>query len=164
MALVGNRFDFGLTLFRPVRSATITGNGFPGANGVYDGSRRKNFFIPELGYNRLLNPKLAVGVSIYGNGGMDSAYTTAIPLLGSRPAGVDLVQLFIAPTVAFKAGAHNAFGVSLNIGYQRFSAGGLQNFANPNFSSAPGSVTDLGASGSYGAGFVSAGLRPSLSG
>jgi long-chain fatty acid transport protein len=65
---------------------------------------------------------------------------------------VDLVQLFVAPTVAFKANAHNAFGVSVNIGYQRFSASGLQNFANPNFSSAPGNVTDLGASGSYGAG------------
>jgi long-chain fatty acid transport protein len=52
---------------------------------------------PRTGYNPLLNPKLAVGVSMYGNGGMDTAYTTAIPLLGSRPLGVDSVQLFVAP-------------------------------------------------------------------
>jgi long-chain fatty acid transport protein len=84
---------------------------------------------------------------------MDTAYTTPIPLLGSRLAGVDLVQLFVAPTVAFKANAHDAFGVSLNVGYQRFSASGLQNFANANFSTAPGSVTDLLGSGAFGAGF-----------
>jgi long-chain fatty acid transport protein len=63
------------------------------------------------------------------------------------------VQLFLAPTVAFKANSHNAFGLALNIGYQRFSASGLQNFDNPNFSSAPGKVTDVGYNGSYGAGF-----------
>lgn len=37
--------------------------------------------------------------------------------------------------------------------YQRFSAGGLENFANSNFSIAPGNVTDLHGSGSFGAGF-----------
>ena len=149
---VGDRFDIGVTVFRPIRSATITGSGAPGVDGDYDASRKKNFFIPELGYNHLLNPKIAVGVAIYGNGGMDSAYTTAIPLLGNREAGVDLVQLFVAPTVAFKANAHNAFGISLNIGYQRFSASGLENFANPNFSAAPGDVTDRAGGGSFGGG------------
>jgi len=152
MVLVGDRFDFGLTLFRPIRSATITGSAFPGVDGAYDASRKKNFFIPELGYNHLINPKLSLGVSIFGNGGMDTAYTTPIPLLGSKTAGVDLVQLFVAPTVAFKASEHHAFGVSLNIGYQRFSAKGLENFDNPNFSTAPGSVNDRAGSGSFGAG------------
>jgi len=153
MVLVGNRFDIGLTWFRPIRTATITGNGYPGADGYYDGSRKKNFFIPELGYNHLFNPKLSLGVSIYGNGGMDTAYTTPIPLFGSSLAGVDLVQLFVAPTAAYKLNDHNALGLSVNIGYQRFSAGGLENFANPDFSSAPGNVTDLHGSGSFGAGF-----------
>jgi len=60
--------------------------------------------------------------------------------------------LFVAPTVAFKANAHNAFGISLNIGYQRFSASGLENFANPNFSAAPGDVTDRAGGGSFGGG------------
>ena len=90
---------------------------------------------------------------IFGNGGMNTAYTTAIPLFGSKKAGVNLEQLFVAPTVAFKVNAHNAFGISLNIGYQRFSATGLQNFANVNYSTAPGNVTDVGTSSSFGAGF-----------
>jgi long-chain fatty acid transport protein len=152
MVLVGDRFDFGVTLFRPIRSATITGSGFPGVDGAYDASRKKNFFIPELGYNHLINSRVSLGVSIFGNGGMDTAYTTPIPLLGSKNAGVDLVQLFVAPTVAFQASARNAFGVSLNIGYQRFSASGLENFDNANFSTAPGNVTDRAGSGAFGAG------------
>jgi long-chain fatty acid transport protein len=153
MVFVGDRFDFGLTLFRPIRSGAIAGNDFPGVDGTYDASRTKNFFVPELGYNHQLSSKVSLGVSIFGNGGMNTSYTTAIPLFGSKRAGVNLEQLFVAPTVAFKANAHNAFGVSFNLGYQMFSATGLQNFANANYSTAPGNVTDLGTSNAFGAGF-----------
>lgn len=156
LVFVGNRFDFGLTFFRPIRSGTITGNqlppGFPDVNGTYDANRKTNFFIPELGYNHLLRPNLSLGVSIYGNGGMNTSYTTAIPLLGTSRAGVDLQQLFVAPTIAFKVNSHNAFGVSLNLAYQRFSGSGLQNFAAPNFSIEPANVTDRGYANSFGAG------------
>ncbi|MGA2352378.1 MAG: hypothetical protein ABSF70_18225 [Terracidiphilus sp.] len=55
LLLVGNRFDIGLTLFRPVRYGTISGNtlppGYPDVNGTYDGNRVKNFELPELGYS-----------------------------------------------------------------------------------------------------------------
>jgi long-chain fatty acid transport protein len=155
MVLVGDRFDFGMSWFRPIRGASVTGSGAPGVDGVYDGSRKKNFFIPELGYNHLFNPKLAFGVSIYGNGGMNTAYTTPFPLFSGPTnfrAGVDLQQLFVSPTVAFKANAHNAFGVSLNVAYQKFSAQGLENFANSAFSSFPGDVTERGFSNYFGAG------------
>lgn len=97
-----------------------------------EGARRISSF-PKLGYTHLINPKLALGVSIYGNGGMNTAYTTPFPLFSGPTnfrAGVDLQQLFMSPTVAFKANAHNAFGVALNIAYQKFSAQGLENFAN----------------------------------
>jgi long-chain fatty acid transport protein len=151
MVFVGNRFDLGMTFFRPIRGATITAAG--PVDGPYDASRHKNYFIPELGYNHLVNPNLSLGVSIFGNGGLNTSYTTPIPLLGSTRAGVDLEQLFVSPTVAFKANSHNAFGVSLNVGWQRFSAGGLQNFENATVSSAPGNVSNLGYDASYGAGF-----------
>ena len=156
MVFAGDRFDLGLTWFRPIRGASITGSENPQLDGTFDGSRKKNFFIPELGYNHLLSPKLALGVSIYGNGGMNTAYTTFIPLFSGGTAyraGVDLQQLFVSPTVAFKANAHNAFGVALNIAYQKFSAQGLESFANPTFSTAPNNVTELGFSNSFGAGF-----------
>lgn len=156
MVTIGNRFDFGASWFRPDRSGTLTGNqlppGYPNVNGTYDANGEKNFLIPELGYNYMARPWLALGVSAYGNGGMNTSYLTPIPLLGSTRAGVDLQQLFVAPTVSVRVNRHNAFGVSLNVAYQRFQATGLQNFANPSYSSDPAYVTNRGYDSSEGLG------------
>ena len=78
MAFVGSRFDGGLTFFRPVRSSEIVGNaGIPGMapslDGRYDANARSGFWLPEAGYNRMVRPDLAVGLSIYGNGGVAGA-------------------------------------------------------------------------------------------
>jgi len=67
MVFAGDRFDLGMTFFRPIRSASITDSTLP-INGPYDASRHKNYFIPELGVNHLVNPRLSGGVSIFGNG------------------------------------------------------------------------------------------------
>jgi long-chain fatty acid transport protein len=96
MVFLGDRFDVGLSWFRPIRGSSISGNAFfqPQSEVSFDGSRKKNFFIPELGYNHQFSSNLAFGVSIYGNGGMNTAYTTPIPLFSAGPttfrAGVDL--------------------------------------------------------------------------
>lgn len=157
MVIVGNRFDLGLSIFHPVRSGTILGNqlppGYPDVNGTYDGNGKLNFYIPEFGYNHMFGPTMSFGVSMYGNGGMNTSYTTAIPLLGTTNAGVDLQQLFIAPTFAFKVNQRNAFGISLNIAYEMFKAEGLQNFATQNTSIDPAAVTNRGVDSSVGAGF-----------
>jgi long-chain fatty acid transport protein len=148
LVLVGNRFDAGLTLFRPTRSATITGNqlppGYPDVNGTYDASRVKNFFLPELGYSHLLGSKVVAGVAIFGNGGLDTSYTTAIPLLGSTRGGVDVEQLFLSPTLDYKVNDHNSLGLAVNVAYQRFTAEGLQNFTTSSTSSDPAHVTNAG--------------------
>jgi long-chain fatty acid transport protein len=152
--LVGNRFDIGLTLFRPVRFGTITGNqlpeGYPDVNGTYDGNRVTNFELPELGYSLLFRPKVALGVAIYGNGGLNTSYKQPIQLLGSTRGGVDIDQVFISPTFSYKAGAHNYFGVAANIAVQRFAAEGLQYIEA--ISSDPTHVTNNGYSYSSGAG------------
>jgi long-chain fatty acid transport protein len=122
--LVGNRFDIGLTLFRPNRSAIITSPS-PAA-GPYDANRVTNFELPELSYSLQYRPNLALGVAIFGNGGLNTSYKTPIPLLGSTRGGVDIDQVFISPTLAYKAGAHNYFGIAANIAVQRFAAEGLQ--------------------------------------
>ena len=156
LILVGNRYDLGVTLFRPIRSSTIVDNtlppGYPDANGTYDGSRVKGFVLPELGYNHLASPRLAYGVAIFGNGGLNTSYTTPIPLLGSTRGGVDIEQLFVSPSVAYKVNSHNSLGVALNVAYQRFSAEGLQNFASATTSNSPTQVTNTGHSNAYGAG------------
>lgn len=144
MVLVGNRVDAGLTWFKPNRGAEITAPN-PTA-GALDGNDKSNFFIPEFGYNHMISPDQSVGVSVYGNGGMNTSYKNGVPLFGQAPGGIDMAQLFIAPTYAFKVNKDHAFGVSLNMAYQRFKAEGLQNFgvANSGYDSSTGWGLHLG--------------------
>lgn len=148
MVMVGNRFDLGLSVFQPNRDTSITAPN-PTATS-YDPNKDDLFFIPEFGYNKMLNSSSSFGVSVYGNGGMNTSYKTPIALFSNSAganatnAGVDLMQLFIAPTMAWKLSNDHAVGVSVNFAYQRFKATGLQNFANAFQSSSPGNVTDRG--------------------
>lgn len=152
MVMVGDRIDFGLTWFRPQRESSITGNGYPGVNGTYDGNGEENFFIPEFGYNKMINSNMSLGVAVYGNGGMNTHYDKS-PFTGfggNSPAGVDLMQLFVSPTLSMKVNPDNAIGVALNLAYQRFSADGLNIFDNSVYSSSPGNVTNKGHDSSTG--------------
>lgn len=152
----GNRVDVGLTVFRPIRSGTIIGNqlppGYPNVNGNYDANRVVNFELPEFGYSRAVKPNLAVGVALYGNGGMNTSFRNPILLLGTTRGGVDLDQVFLSPALSYKLGKRNVVGVAANIALQRFSAEGLQNFATSSYSSDPAHVTNTGHSYSYGGG------------
>ena len=75
---------------------------------------------------------------------------------GSGSLGVNLIQLIVAPTVAYKFTPQNSVGASLLLGYQRFSMQGIQSFDNapgfPPFTGAPGSVTNRGDDTATGAG------------
>ncbi|MDP3743006.1 MAG: hypothetical protein Q8Q76_01520 [Methylotenera sp.] len=83
----------------------------------------------------------------------------SVPLLGNMPAGIDLIQLFIAPTATWKIIPSNTIGVSVNLAYQRFEAKGLQNSDNAGYSKYPGKVTNNGHVTSYCAeAYISAGL------
>ena len=150
MVMVGNRMDLGLEWFKPSRSAQITGSPVPGANGTYDANGKTNFFIPNFGYNRMISSDSSLGVSVYGNGGMNTTYTTANPLLGASPAMMNLEQLFVAPTFSMKVDDKNYFGISLNLAYQRFKAQGLENFTA--VSQTPTGVTNNGTDTSMGYG------------
>ncbi len=144
MVMVGNRVDVGADWFRPIRNTEIKGNAMLG-DVSYDASSQKNFLVPEFGYNHMINDTMSFGVVVYGNGGMNTDYTTPIGLFSStNNAGVDLMQLFIAPTFAMKINDQHSIGISLNLARQRFKARGLQNFDNAMYSSSPGDVTDVG--------------------
>jgi len=156
MAMLGNRIDFGLNYFRPTRESQLVDSPAPFNGTVYKGNETSNFFIPEFGYNRMLNNAMSLGVSVYGNGGMNTDYDQAFPLFGSTRPGVDLSQLFVAPTFGYKVNADHALGVSLNLAAQRFKAHGLENFTAPSgpmqFSAYPSNVTNNGYEWSYGYG------------
>lgn len=151
MAKVGSRVDAGVTWFRPVRDSEIRGNAF-GFDGHYSANDSQHFLIPEFGYNHQYSDAVTLGVSVYGNGGLNTDYKNGIPLFNSngRRTGVDLAQVFVAPTVTWTSQNQQSLGVSLNLAYQRFQAKGLQNFANA--SSAPDALTNNGYDHSFGAG------------
>jgi len=156
MAFAGNRLDLGADLFSPRREASRTGLG------PFDGSAdsdSKYFLIPEFGYTRQMNSNLALGVTVYGNGGMNTNYSggqincgggPANLLCGSGKLGVDLMQLIVAPTAAYKLAPNHSIGISPLIGYQRFKAEGLQAFAG--MSSDSTNLTNRGYDDSFGYG------------
>ena len=164
MAFAGNRLDLGADLFSPIRESRRTGGGL---NGTSE-SNSDYFLIPEFGYNKMLNPNVALGVTVYGNGGMNTNYSP-LPsgpnlLGGTGKLGVDLMQLIVAPTAAFKVAPNHSIGISPLLGYQRFKAEGLQAFSA--VSSDPANLTNRGYDHAYGYG-VRIGylgkLTPSLS-
>jgi len=151
MVMVGDRVDLGVDLFRPTRGAEVAGN-VAGLNGTYDGNNTSIFAIPEFGYNKMMDPNMSLGVSVYGNGGMNTDYASS-PFAawgGTSPAGVNLSQLFIAPTLAMKFNESNSVGVSLNLAYQSFEAKGLEPFST--MSSDATKLTNNGADSSMGYG------------
>ena len=159
MAFVGDRLDVGVDWFRPIRDSELAPNVMPPITGDFDGSDKKNFFVPEFGYNKMLGWNMALGVSVYGNGGMNTTYANGPAPFGGIPffnggtgqrTGINLEQLFIAPTFAYKINKNHAVGVSLNLAYQRFRADGLGNPMLVGMSSSPTNFTDKGVDTSTG--------------
>lgn len=161
----GNRADLGVDIFMPKRSAArISPNTSPVLEGDVksDGSA---FAVPEFAYNAQLDDRRSWGVTVYGNGGMNTEYpgghvtcsadggvTTdqGNLLCGQGKLGVDLMQLIIAPTFAYKLDAQHSVGVSPLLVMQQFKATGLDAFAG--FSMAPDKVSNTGTDRSTGVG------------
>jgi long-chain fatty acid transport protein len=152
-AAVGNRYDFGLTAFKPDRGADISGNIF-GADASYSGNGTSAFLIPDFGYSRQINPDLAVGLAVYGNGGMNTDYSQNpySRFSAQGEAGINLEQLFISPSLAYKLNSNHTFGLAVNLAYQRFKAKGISLFGGNGGSVAPGNVSDQGVDSTTGAG------------
>ena len=151
LSWIGDRVDIGVTVFAPDRSAEITGNDAH-ANGQYDGNGRKYFVIPEIALNHQVNDQVALGLAIYGNGGMNTGYKqNPYAAFGNTgTAGVDLTQAFISPAVSWKYAKNQSIGVATNILYQRFEARGLSGFAG--FSADGANLSNRGKDSSTGVG------------
>ncbi|MBW8458270.1 MAG: outer membrane protein transport protein [Thiobacillus sp.] len=156
MVFAGDRFDLGADLFNPNRSASRTGLG-PLDMSVDSDS--EYFLIPEFGMTKQMSSTLALGVTVYGNGGMNTDYAggqincgfgPANMLCGQGDLGVDLIQLIVAPTVAFKVAPNHSIGISPLLGYQAFEAKGLQMFGM--ISSDPTKLTNNGHDDAFGYG------------
>jgi len=147
MVWVGNRYDAGVDAFSPVRAASAT------TGSTVTSSDNELFAVPEFGYNQMMNDKMSLGVTVYGNGGMNTDYATTggYNMLGGTTAlGVDLMQLIVAPTVSYKVNESTSVGFSPLLGYQRFEAYGLGAFAD--YSSSPANLTNNGVDDATGFG------------
>ena len=136
-AWAGNRAEVGLDLFSPTREMSRSGS----AADVSVKSDSNLFYVPEFGYNKAISDRLGVGITVYGNGGMNTDYAggqlgatcgaaagTRNVMCGTGRLGVDLTQLVVAPTIAYKVSDSHSFGVSPLIVQQQFKADGLSAF------------------------------------
>jgi len=133
----GNRIEVGGDFFMPDRSASRTGSNMGGFFDAKVESDSKLFLVPEFGFNKTINDRVSAGLTVYGNGGMNTDYAggqincgqgPANMLCGSGRLGVDLMQVVLAPTVAYKLNDRHAIGVSALLVHQQFKADGLQFF------------------------------------
>ena len=147
MAFVGERMDLGLSLFSPSpRSYTVTGTPQPPSASLPFGSMinatpgtkyesdNDFFLIPHFAYNWQLDEDSTAGVTVYGNGGMDTEYPAASTpggagTFGTGTAGISLAQLFVNLSLTKIIEPKHAVGASLVLAGQRFEASGLDSFS-----------------------------------
>jgi long-chain fatty acid transport protein len=161
-------WDAGLRLLHGLREAEFDCRGIGACDTVVrDRSSRDLFFIPNGGFSKHLSDRLTVGVSVYGNGGINSHYgrplydETAARVLGLGPGtpgfpqagklGADFSQLYLAPTVSWRMTPAHTIGISPVMNVQRFSVRGFRSFAR--LSSEPSSVSNRGTEYDLGIGF-----------
>ncbi len=160
LAFLDQRYDAGLALFNPSSSYTVDSapTGFPGTLGLAAGSVDNDsdlVVIPHFGFSRKLGGRSRWGLAIYGHGGMSSEYPTNT-FFASSPTGLELSQLFLAPSYAIQSGrgssgsGRHGFGVSLIVAYQSLEIQGMQLFGL--FSSDPANLSDNGSEESLGFG------------
>ncbi len=151
---VGHQFNGGLSLFNPERQYYAPTPGFVPQGDVRSG--RDFFVIPNLGYAVPLSGDLALGVAMYGNGGMNTTYYQNVTCGRGGPgvfcggkAGVDLNQAFITAGYAQRFGSLSV-GVAPVMAIQMFQAYGLSAFGG--YSSNSGALTDRGVDWAVGGG------------
>jgi len=162
----GNRTDVGADIFMPYRRVERTGS-----NSIYDFSTTSDkglFLIPEAAFSRRINGRWAWGLTLYGNGGLNTDYrgdngtpgSSFAPgecgnlpanfFFGCGKAGIDIMQLVVAPGVAYQIAPGHTIGIAPLLTAQRFKAYGFQAFAG--LSKLPTDVTNRGKDWALGAG------------
>ncbi|CAA9891845.1 conserved exported hypothetical protein [Candidatus Methylobacter favarea] len=167
LVYVGNSLDVELEFFSPLRQYTVQGGPTPASifplNSGTVTSESDIFAIPTLGWSYQIDNQQSVGLTAYGNGGMNTDYedfanplcppaSSARGTFCAGSTGVDLAQGFIVPSYAHSfANGRFSLGVSPIFAVQTFKAKGLASFGN--FSSDPQHLSDTGRDWSYGVGF-----------
>jgi long-chain fatty acid transport protein len=155
---VGHQMSGDVSLFEPSRGYNATNTNLVAPGGYTSG--RDIFVIPSLAYSAPLDADRAIGLSLVGNGGMDTSYAANIPgsaycggargvFCGGGRAGVDLNQGLISLGYAQRFG-NLSIGIAPTMAVQAFSAYGLGAFGG--LSSNPAEVSNHSPAYSVGAG------------
>lgn len=186
MAFVGARMDLGVAMFSPsprsysATSTTVAADGtgcgaLPGGQCPFTiggsgsaqtiESENDYFLIPHFAYTWAMGSGDIVGLTVYGNGGMNTEYkggqaqgqsnantlSTTPGTFGGGTAGVNLEQLFINASYSHKYSTTGAVGASAIVAYQSFEAKGLSRFGG--YSVDGNNLSDKGKDTSTGYGF-----------
>jgi long-chain fatty acid transport protein len=164
----GTRFDIGAELFIPPRAVTHES----GVLGYTDEqSNHDLFMIPSMGGTLKMSDTTTVGFAFIGAGlkteynqsaNSDSCnavnagqipgynqcpptfYDPNISVTPSPEAGVELIQMQLIPSIAFKVHEQHTLGASLVIAAQWFRAEGLAAFGDLGFTTESTNFTDMG--------------------
>lgn len=145
----------------------ISGDPSVGGFGFNQSSQSGNrlYLMPDMAFSMPLSERLSVGFAMVGNGGMNVTYKENI--FGSGPAhgtglaahggtrdllSMDLMQILMPISAAYKVSEGQSIGASLNLAAQRFKINGLGRFVQFGISSDPAHLTNNGYDYSYGAG------------
>ncbi|MGZ5031171.1 MAG: OmpP1/FadL family transporter [Methylobacter sp.] len=177
MAFVDDRFDLEMELFSPHRQYTVQGaptmapGAFPLNPGTVE-SGNEYFPIPTVGWNHKLDDNQSVGITMFGNGGMNTDYpgfaSQTCPPGGTGTfcggkTGIDLMQAFISPSYARRfANGRFSLGIAPIFAVQAFKAQGKNAFAP--FSSDSQHLSNQIRNYSYGAGVRVGGIAELLPG
>jgi len=108
-------------------------------------SQSEWFLVPSFGYSSRIDEQSVWGISVYGNGGMNTDYEDGSARMlsqqtytledmtgayGAGHAGVNLMQLFVNTSYAYQVNKAVGIGASFIVAVQAFEAVGLAPFAN----------------------------------
>ncbi|MCW8830444.1 MAG: outer membrane protein transport protein [Gammaproteobacteria bacterium] len=175
---VGDSFDIGGEFFRP-EIAIQHDSGLMGKTD--EKSNHDQFMIPAMGGVYRVNDKVTIGAAMIGAGmktefnqtANNSACTAAgsgcpptvfniLDNLASTEAGVELYQIQMTPSIAYKINEDHAIGATFVLAGQFFRAEGLEDFGFAGFTAGGAASTEaearLGLTGvgfehSFGAGY-----------
>jgi len=160
----GMRGDMGMAVFNPERYARVYNAPFDVSPvfGFFNGggeSDSKYFLVPEMGFSMPLSEQVHLALAVVGNGGMNTNYPNNLfPGLGVPPTpadakiGIDMMQLLVPISAAYRVNEHHSVGASLVLAETRFRAYGIDTFKAFPILSDPNYLTGNGFDYSYGAG------------
>jgi long-chain fatty acid transport protein len=152
---VGDRADSGTSVIRTDGETTATGFTIPQQNGTFPAFVSPYKYNPHLGVTKqfcVRGRRLAAGFVVYNRAQAYSKYDQAFPVIGTDHLRLSYLQEIVNPMLGIEICPGHTVGVALDIVFQRLKINGLENFDNPEASTAPGFVTGNGPSISVGVG------------